>query len=133
MDHTNLIIEWDSWERAKSSARWGLYRTLSFRDTIYHEDLVEEIALRLLIDGWNVKWRVVDVLRIWYGRYNRTPTKALTREQIQWNSNGSYFPSPEVAAQIKERRQGKPLCTPIKKEPDYKIATSKESFARRWI
>ena len=126
-------IEWDKWEKAKWLAGRGLHRVLPYQQPAHYEDMVEDVALRLLTDGWNVKWRVVDMLREWNGRTSRESNERYTKEQLEQNFNGSYYPTPEFAAQIKERRQGKPLCPPEKKEPDYLIATTKEAFVRRWI
>lgn len=121
------MIEWDKWEDAKCAARKGLWKTLYASHRALREDMVEDVALRLLTDGWNVRWRIVDMLRDWFGRdtrvYNFSPL---------FPNELAYTITPEFETYIRERLSGKPLCAPAMKT-DYKIASSMEDFSRRWI
>jgi hypothetical protein len=61
-------INWDAWEDAKRAARNGLWMTLNTRHRSLREDMIEDVALRLLTDGWNIRWRIADMMQQWFGK-----------------------------------------------------------------
>jgi hypothetical protein len=125
-------IDWSKWESAKRAAEWGLRRTGASMDGPDYEDLVEDIALSILTDGWNAQWRVADVYRRYYGRPERWKGPGYSTDQMMWEMGAEQPPRQDVLLSVLERTAGRPL-NPCTDPRPYRIAASPEDFARRWL
>jgi hypothetical protein len=125
----NSKPNWDLWDKALKSAHWWVWKRCRHHPfyEVHGEDIAHEVAIRLLTDGWNLEWRLADLMRDWYGRDNfpvRMKSHLIDVEDL-------LDTGPEFLTYISERMSGRPLMASGEKR-DYKVAMSAGEFAKRW-
>ncbi len=112
-------LRWDLWDRARWIALKRMGRRL--RRSSLAEDLASEAALLMVTQGWNVKWRITDVLRQWYGRDRQSgKVRRPIFQPLQFSGPemwDNHFMNPEAACALKEHVEGKPL-NPCRNRPE---------------